>query len=120
MRCIGRWNRFLADRSLGIPNGCLALVKLLEERHARSLDRHQQMIVAGLWLAMRASEMTETFGCSEATVTRTQRQAVRDVFDFTELTGTPQLLRLGAELHRSCCTAAAREVTETSHLLTGW
>ena len=96
------------------------VLKLLEERHARSLDRHQQMIVAGLWLAIRASEMAETFGCSEATVIRTQRRAVQDVFDFTELEGTPQLLRLWAELHRSCCTAAAREMTENSHLLTGW
>jgi hypothetical protein len=86
----------------------------------RYLGLHQQMILAGLWFAMSTGEMAEAFTCSEPTILRARRKTMEEVFDFTKLGGTPELLRLWAELHRKCCTVAAQEMIGNSQLMTDW
>ena len=96
------------------------VLQILDEHHVRHLTHHQQLTLAGMRLAMTTSQMAAAFGCSEATVVRTRRRTLEEVFDFLELDGTPQLLRLWSERHWTCCTASAHEMTENSHLLTAW
>ena len=98
----------------------LEVLQVLDETHARFLDRHQQLILAGAWLAMNTAEMADAFGCSPATILRARNRAIADVFDFTELVGTPQLLRLWSGRHGECCTAGAREMIQNPQLLGVW
>ena len=96
------------------------ILHLIDERHVRFLSRHQQMVLAGLYLAVTAKDMAEALGCSEPTILRVRRKAMEDVFDLTEIDGTPERLRLWTERHWACCTAAAREMIENSQLLIDW
>ena len=98
----------------------LELLQVLDESHARFLDRHQQMVLAGTLLAMSTAEMADLFTCSPATIQRARGRAIADVFDFTEFEGTPQLLRLWSERHWTCCTAGVQEMIEKSQLLGIW
>ena len=96
------------------------ILQAIDERHVRYLDRRQQMILAGAWLVMTAAQMADAFGCSESTISRKRQKLTQEVFDFTGLAGTPQLLRLWSERHWTCCTAGMQEMIENSHLLTSW
>ena len=98
----------------------LEVLQILNERHVRYLDRHQQLVLAGTWLAMSTAEMADSFACSPATILRVRSRAIADVFDFTDLDGTPQLLHLWSERHWTCCTAGAHEMIEKSQLLGVW
>ena len=85
-------------------------VRVLDGRQARFLSRHQQMVLAGMHLPLLPAEMAERFECSESTIVRVRRQTMEEVFDFTEIEGTYERLRLWAERHWGCCTAASSRV----------
>ncbi len=86
----------------------------------RFLNRHQSMVLAGIYLAMSPREMADSFACSEQTILRVRRKTMEAIFDFTEVNATPERLRLWTERHWHCCTAPAREMIENNQLLISW
>lgn len=96
------------------------IVCALDRRPVRFLSRHQQMVLAGMHLALSPGEMSDMFGCSESTVIRVRRAMMEEVFDLTEVEGPYERLRLWAERHWQCCTAGAHDMTENRQLLAGW
>lgn len=95
----------------------LALTQLhiiQQPRRGRSSERAAERLpclVCHVW---------DAFVCSPATILRARNKAIANVFDFTEIKGTPQLPRLWSGRHWTCCTAGAQEMIENSQLLTGW
>ena len=95
-------------------------LRVIDERHVRFLARHDQMVIAGMYLGWNAAQMADRFRCSEPTVRRVRTKAAQTVFDVTELEPTADGLRLWGERHRTCCAAGAFEMIENNQLVSGW
>lgn len=94
-----------------------SVLKAIDGRHLKWIDREQGIVLAMLCLAYTAPEAATLLCMSESTFNRRRRELIHLVFDLTDIEGSPERLRLWCERHFRCCTAGVQEMVETGQIL---